>query len=80
MSSLVLTLTESNISVTNNTSDVSVAVTVKFTDGWWAAADAGSSMTVTCNGTSKTLKFGAYNIGYRGQWFKKSGLREIYRY
>ena len=66
MSSLVLTLTESNISVTNNTSDVSVAVTVKFTDGWWAAADAGSSMTVTCNGTSKTLKFGAYNIGVNG--------------
>ena len=32
MSSLVLTLTESNVSVTNNTSDVSVAVTVKFTD------------------------------------------------
>ena len=66
MSSLVLTLTESNVSVTNNTSDVSVAVTVKFTDGWWAAADAGSSMTVTCNGTSKTLKFGAYNIGANG--------------
>lgn len=66
MSSLVLTLTESNVSVTNNTSDVSVAVTVKFTDGWWAAADAGSSMTVTCNGTSKTLKFGAYNIGVNG--------------
>lgn len=66
MSSLVLTLTESNVSVTNNTSDASVAVTVKFTDGWWAAADAGSSMTVTCNGTSKTLKFGAYNIGVNG--------------
>lgn len=66
MSSLILTLTESNSSVANNTSDVSVAVTVKFTDGWWAAADAGSSMTVTCNGTSKTLKFGAYNIGANG--------------
>lgn len=66
MSSLVLTLTESNSSVANNTSDVTVAVTVKFTDGWWAAADAGSSMTVTCNGTSKTLKFGAYNIGANG--------------
>lgn len=66
MSSLALTLTESNVSVTNNTSDVSVAVTVKFTDGWWAAADAGSSMTVTCNGSSKTLKFGAYNIGANG--------------
>ena len=33
MSSLVLTLTESNSSVANNTSDVTVAVTVKFTDG-----------------------------------------------
>lgn len=66
MSSLILALSESNISVANNTSDVSVAVTVKFTDGWWAAADAGSSMTVTCNGTSKTLKFGAYNIGANG--------------
>ena len=66
MSSLVLTLTESNSSVANNTSDVTVAVTVKFTDGWWAAADAGSSMPVTCNGTSKTLKFGAYNIGANG--------------
>lgn len=66
MSSLILALTESNISIANNTSDVSVAVTVIFTDGWWAAADAGSSMTVTCNGTSKTLKFGAYNIGANG--------------
>lgn len=66
MSSLTLTLTESNVSVANNTSDVSVAVTVKFTDGWWAAHEVGSSMSVTCNGTSKTLSFGPYNIGANG--------------
>lgn len=66
MSSLNLTLNESNISVANNTSDVTVAVGVKFTDGWWAASDTGSSITVSCNGTSKTLSFGPYNIGANG--------------
>lgn len=66
MSSLNLTLSESNISVANNTSDVTVAVGVKFTDGWWAASDTGSSITISCNGTSKTLSFGPYNIGANG--------------
>lgn len=66
MSSLALTLTESNISIANNTSDVTVSVTVKFTDGWWAISETGSSMSVTCNGTTKTLKFPAYNIGANG--------------